>query len=226
MAGFFPSSLYVFFVIGSAILVLGSLQPSNDNGQTTMDPTTEPALLTSKWHDVWAFSGIATFAHLPHVPCLTQPQEAFDIAILGAPFDTSVSYRPGARFGPKAIRSASMRQVPSRSFHPALGVNPYQNWATVLDCGDIPITPYDNNLALSQMTHAFKELSHRPTKYPLRDVRFDLPEALQSNPSVAVDIPRLITLGGDHSVILGALRALKDVYGPVTLLHFDSHLDT
>lgn len=43
----------------------------------------------------WGFSGISTFAHLPHVRCLTTPNELFDIAILGAPFDTAVSYRPG-----------------------------------------------------------------------------------------------------------------------------------
>lgn len=43
----------------------------------------------------WAFSGISTFAHLPHVKCLTLPEYAFDIGIIGMPFDTSVSYRTG-----------------------------------------------------------------------------------------------------------------------------------
>lgn len=43
----------------------------------------------------WGFSGISTFAHLPHTKCLTKPEEAFDIGIIGAPFDTAVSYRPG-----------------------------------------------------------------------------------------------------------------------------------
>ena len=43
----------------------------------------------------WAFSGISTFAHLKHVKCLSTPYEPFDIGIIGAPFDTAVSYRPG-----------------------------------------------------------------------------------------------------------------------------------
>lgn len=43
----------------------------------------------------WPFSGIGSFAHLKHVKCLTDPTHLFDIAIIGAPFDTAVSYRPG-----------------------------------------------------------------------------------------------------------------------------------
>lgn len=45
--------------------------------------------------DQWAFSGIATFGHLPHVRCLVEPRELFDIAVIGVPFDGAVSYRPG-----------------------------------------------------------------------------------------------------------------------------------
>lgn len=43
----------------------------------------------------WPFAGIGSFAHLKHVKCLTDPTELYDIAIVGAPFDTAVSYRPG-----------------------------------------------------------------------------------------------------------------------------------
>ena len=75
--------------------------------------------------------------------CLTHPEESFDIAVLGCPFDTAVSYRPGkalvglritvgARFGPKAIRAASGRQSPFRSFGPQMGINPYSNWAKLV----------------------------------------------------------------------------------------------
>lgn len=52
----------------------------------------------------WGFSGISTFAHLKHVKCLTTPSELFDIAILGAPFDTAVSYRPGKFMNRSRIR--------------------------------------------------------------------------------------------------------------------------
>lgn len=55
------------------------------------------------------FSGISTFGRLPFFPCLGSDAEKFDIAFLGAPFDTGTSYRPGARFGPSGIRQGSRR---------------------------------------------------------------------------------------------------------------------
>jgi len=63
------------------------------------------------------------------VRCLTHPEETFDIGILGIPFDTAISYRPGARFGPRAIRAASSRQSRLQGFGPKMGINPYDNWA-------------------------------------------------------------------------------------------------
>ena len=57
------------------------------------------------------FSGITTFGRLPYFPCLASDAEAFDIAFLGAPFDTGTSDRPGARFGPSGIRQGSRRLV-------------------------------------------------------------------------------------------------------------------
>ncbi len=141
------------------------------------------------------------------------PYEPFDIGIIGAPFDTAVSYRPGARFGPRAIRAASARQMPHRGFNIRAGVNPYLSWPSILDCGDIPITPFDNALALRQMTEAYTELlSRRPLSY--------------ANPPSHVH-PKLITLGGDHSIALAALRALQKTYDqPIAVLHFDAHMDT
>lgn len=169
----------------------------------------ELAELQAKWGNEWSFNGIGTFAHLNHVKCLTEPTEPFDIAIVGAPFDTAVTYRPGARFGPRAIRQASARQTSFRGFNPRAGINPYQNWAKVVDCGDIPITPIDNNIAREQMTQALKQLGRRRTV------------------SALAPKPKLMTLGGDHSLTLPALRALTEVYGkPIQVLHFDAHLDT
>lgn len=147
---------------------------------------------------------------------MTDPGARFDIAILGAPFDTAVSYRPGARFGPRATRAASARQTSFRGYNPRAKVNPYQSWATILDCGDIPITPFDNALALRQMTEAFKELGTRPSTV----------EATTSDSSYR-RLPKLVTLGGDHSIALPALRALTTIYGqPISVVHFDAHLDT
>lgn len=121
--------------------------------------------LEETWSTDWPFTGISTFAHLPYINCLVDPEVSFDIAILGAPFDTTTMYRPGARFGPRSIRSASLRQNPGRGFNAREGLNPYQDWAKVIDCGDIPITPLDNELALHQMVTGYENiLSHR-TRY-------------------------------------------------------------
>ncbi|KAK5190420.1 hypothetical protein LTR16_007776, partial [Cryomyces antarcticus] len=55
------------------------------------------------------FSGISTFGRLPYHPCLANDDVKYDIAFIGAPFDTGTSYRPGARFGPNGIRQGSRR---------------------------------------------------------------------------------------------------------------------
>ncbi|PGH13244.1 agmatinase [Helicocarpus griseus UAMH5409] len=169
--------------------------------------------LLKKWDQEWGFAGVSTFAHLKHVKCLIEPDEQYDIAVLGAPFDTAVSYRPGARFGPRAIRAASARQLPANSYNTRAAINPYLNWARILDCGDIPVTPFDNGLAERQMYEAFLELGTRPVPNPI--------------PGISNGKPKLVTLGGDHSITLPALRALYKIYGkPITVLHFDAHLDT
>jgi hypothetical protein len=79
-----------------------------------------------------SFSGITTFAHLPHSRCLDRPDTPFDVAILGVPFDTAVSYRPGARFGPNGLRSGSRRQRPERGYSSVLGINPYMTGLNIV----------------------------------------------------------------------------------------------
>ncbi|KAL8780613.1 MAG: hypothetical protein Q9194_000804 [Teloschistes cf. exilis] len=116
----------------------------------------------------------------------------FDIGIIGAPFDTA---------------------TPFRGFNPRRGLNPYTSPYTILDCGDIPITPFDNALALRQMSEAFLELGSRTPALNQGD---------DHSPK-----PKLLTLGGDHSIALPALRALNKIYGgPIAVMHFDAHLDT
>ncbi|KAF2733157.1 Arginase/deacetylase [Polyplosphaeria fusca] len=182
------------------------------------EPISESRLeeLERKWGIDWGFSGVSTFAHLPHIRCLTHPETKFDIGIVGAPFDTAVSYRPGARFGPRAIRAGSSRQTSFRGYNPRANLNPYTSWANIVDCGDIPITPFDNALALKQMSEAFQELGAMS------------PPLKSSESSTAyLHRPKLLTLGGDHSIALPALRSLKQIYGqPIAVVHFDAHLDT
>ncbi|KAE8411590.1 arginase family-domain-containing protein [Aspergillus pseudocaelatus] len=155
------------------------------------------------------FSGLTTFANLPYVNCLVDDQAhstPYDIAILGAPFDTGVTARPGARYGPGGIRLGSRRL---QGWNIYTGVNVFQSWAKMVDCGDAPLTWLDNTVALKQLDLAHKVISSRPT-----------------NSTNLGRTPRILTLGGDHTTTLSALRSTYAKWGPVSVIHFDSHLDT
>src|SRR5262249_56224546 len=79
------------------------------------------------------FGQIATFMLLP----AADSPEGLDVALLGIPYDGGVSYRPGARFGPRAVREQSSL---IRSWHPVLKVHPFER-LRVADCGDIDVAP-------------------------------------------------------------------------------------
>ncbi len=138
------------------------------------------------------FAGRATFARLPR----RDEVERCDVAVVGVPFDSGVTYRPGARFGPQAIRNATRLL---RSYHPGLEVSPFAA-QQVTDAGDIACNPFDIAEAISQIEAAAEEL-------------------LQGAGA-------LLTLGGDHTIALPLLRVMRRLHGPVALLHFDAHLDT
>jgi agmatinase len=138
------------------------------------------------------FAGFATFARLPRID---QVDHA-DIAVVGVPFDSGVSYRPGARFGPAAVREASRLLRP---YHPELDVSPFAE-RQVVDAGDIAVNPFNIGEAIETLQQEA--------------------EALQANGT------RLVTVGGDHTIALPLLRAAAKKHGPVALLHFDAHLDT
>ena len=163
------------------------------------------------------FSGISTFGRLPYFPCLASDAEKFDIAFIGAPFDTGTSYRPGARFGPSGIRQGSRRLNLYGGYNVALDANPFHSWATVLDCGDIPVTSYDNAYALRQIEEGHHDLLSRT---PSTDAH------LTGLSKSGRTLSRLITLGGDHTITLPLLRSVTRAYGPISVIHFDSHLDT
>jgi agmatinase len=139
------------------------------------------------------YAGAATFARLPRIDEVA----SYDVAVLGAPFDGGVSYRPGARFGPSAIRQASRNIRPA--FNPELNIAPFRVLQAV-DAGDVPCNPFDIDEALRQIDEEASAL--------------------------IADGQRLITLGGDHTIALGTLRAVARKHGPVALIHFDAHLDT
>ncbi|KAJ9494480.1 hypothetical protein LTR99_010756 [Exophiala xenobiotica] len=163
------------------------------------------------------FSNIVTFAHLPWERCFNLKHDsAFDIAVVGFPFDTTVSVKPGARYGPRGIRSGSTKEKPGRTYNVNYGLDWHQNWARIIDCGDVPVTPYDNAHAYKQMEQGYRMLLHKSVTQTSSS-----PMSLDK-----VTHPRLISMGGDHSIMLPILRSLKSVYGPISVIHFDSHLDS
>src|SRR6267378_8530864 len=89
------------------------------------------------------FAQVSTYGRLPFTKNLRGVKAAF----LGIPFDSGVTYRPGARFGPSAIRQGSRLL---RGYHPALDVEPFF-LQQVVDAGDVACTPFDIDEALAQI---------------------------------------------------------------------------
>jgi agmatinase len=138
------------------------------------------------------FAGIATFARLPTIDQVPQ----WDIAVVGVPFDGGTTYRPGARFGPGAVRQGSRLLRP---YHPELESLPFE-LGQVVDAGDISCSPFDIEAAVVQIEASA--------------------DALLSGGG------RLVAVGGDHTIALPLLRSTAKRHGPLALVHFDAHLDT
>jgi agmatinase len=138
------------------------------------------------------YGGPTTFARLPRLDEVGRA----DIVIAGVPFDSGVSYRPGARFGPGHIRASSKLLRP---YNPALDVSPFAA-AQVADASDIAVNPFDISEAIAQIEAGAGELTAGGA--------------------------RLLTLGGDHTIALPLLRVMARQHGPLAVLHFDAHLDT
>ncbi|OCF71926.1 agmatinase [Kwoniella mangroviensis CBS 8886] len=143
-------------------------------------------------YNTWeAYWGLKTFGHTKPVRCMTADNTTlYDIAILGAPFDTATSWRPGARFGPGGIRGGAQRLGGANRL---LGNDAFQE----LEIG-ASLTVRSQLLKNGEESLALDGQHH----------------------------PRVMMLGGDHTIVLPALRALNEVYGPVLVIHFDSHCDS
>src|SRR5205085_936923 len=136
--------------------------------------------------EVPRFAGPDTFARLPTLDAVGRAA----VAVAGIPFDAAVSYRPGARFGPGAIRAGSKLLRP---YHPFLEVEP---WSVhqVADAGDVAVNPFDVSGAVPTVQAAAAALLERAD--------------------------HLVCLGGDHSLSLPLLRATAARHGPLALVHF------
>jgi agmatinase len=121
--------------------------------------------------------------------------DGVDVAVVGIPFDTATSYRAGARFGPEGIRAGSTLLRP---YHPPLEVDVFAG-QSVVDWGDLDVTPGNAERTMEQIATGLEPLAG------------------------AGVTP--IVLGGDHSIVLGELRAHAAVHGPIGLVLLDAHAD-
>lgn len=137
------------------------------------------------------FGGIATFMRLPG----TSKPADLDVAVLGVPFDLGTSNRPGARLGPRDIRSES---VLLRPYNMATRAAPFDS-LRIDDIGDVATNPYNKADSVARIqAHYGALLRHEITP---------------------------ITMGGDHTIVLPILRAIAQKHGPVGVIHIDAHTD-
>jgi agmatinase len=137
------------------------------------------------------FSGPRTFMRLPHVTDL----DGVDVAVIGVPTDGAQVFRSGSRFGPEAIRSAS---VMLRNYNPILAVDVCERLSLV-DYGDVATVPGSTADSVERSTKGLAKVAGAGVV--------------------------TLCLGGDHSVLLAELRALAAVHGPLALVQLDAHHD-
>ena len=121
--------------------------------------------------------------------------EGLDACFVGIPMDIGTSNRPGTRLGPRQIRDESRMLRP---FNMATGAAPFDRMQ-VADIGDVPINTFDLKKSVDIITDYYDNI-----------LRHDV-------------IP--LTLGGDHTLTWPILRAMRNRYGPVALVHVDAHAD-
>jgi len=138
------------------------------------------------------FGQVATFMLLP----LAEGPAGLDVALLGVPYDGGVSYRTGARFGPRAVRDQSSL---IRPWNPVLKVHPFQR-LRVADCGDVDVVP----ISIERTYEAIE----------------------RSVDGVVAAGATPVCVGGDHSITLPILRSLARRHGRLGVVHFDAHPDT
>ena len=137
-------------------------------------------------------AGVTTFLRLPHVTQF----EGVDVVVVGLPFDTGLAVRTGARFGPRAVREASLTLHPA--YNPAQRVAVFER-LSVVDAGDAHLVAGFTDRSLTSMEEALRPM-HEAGAVPLG-------------------------IGGDHTVTLAELRAAAKRHGPLALVHFGAHTD-
>lgn len=118
-----------------------------------------------------------------------------DACFVGVPFDIGTSNRAGARHGPRQIRAESCMLRP---YNMATRAAPFDSLA-VTDIGDVPLNTFNLKESIRIIEAAYDD--------------------------IVADGCRPLTMGGDHTITLPILRALKKKYGPLGLVHIDAHAD-
>jgi len=118
-----------------------------------------------------------------------------DVAVVGVPIDIGTSNRPGARFGPRGIRDES---VLIRPYNMATRAAPFDS-LRIDDIGDVATNPYNLADAVARIEDFYDEL-----------LGHDVMAA---------------TMGGDHTIALPIMRAMRRKHGPLGLVHVDAHTD-
>ncbi len=140
-----------------------------------------------------AYAGIPSFMRLP----VSRALSGVDVAIVGVPYDSgAVSYRSGARLGPRALRAASPLLW---GYHRGHGLAPLERLRAV-DCGDIAVQPSDPSATLAAIESEMD--------------------------AILISGARALCLGGDHAITLPLLRTHARRHGPLAVLHLDAHADT
>lgn len=176
--------------------------PATDDMAMTDASTTPPFRTTlPNAREFPRFAGVSTFCRFPAIDRVPTAQQPVDWALYGIPYDGGVTYRPGARFGPRAVRDASQYIKPVHLEHE---VNIAQVFS-LADAGDSPIKPYSCKDTL-ETACAFAK---------------DIGDSAQT---------KLLAVGGDHSTAYANIRATWERRGKpergLAMIHFDAHLDT
>ena len=140
----------------------------------------DPLFLPISGFDLPRFAGVPTFMRLPHVSLDEARIKDVEIGIIGVPWDSGTTNRPGPRHGPRQLRDASTM---IRAEHPVSGVRPYER-SNCADLGDVSINPADIEDSMNRITAFYNKVLEKGIK-PL-------------------------TAGGDHLTSLPVLRALAD----------------
>lgn len=153
----------------------------------------DPLLKDGRYESGMTYAGILSFLRCPY----SRDLEGADVVVSGIPFDNAVTYRPGARLGPRAVRAGSVQLAELKPFPFGFDL---QDHLRIIDYGDCRIDSHRAESVTGDITaHIRTILSHGA-----------LP----------------LSLGGDHFVTYPILRAVAEKHGPVALVHFDAHCDT